>query len=94
MKEEKAGLYNARSTDLLENIDFTANVIHLKFVSLTSSVSQPVEFNAFYITCQFSGHSGVEPTITWFKDGTTVSFIRIKFKYLTGPYLPGPYRPN
>ena len=73
MTEEKSGKYSARASDGVNEIEFPAQVTHLKFLSLASSVPQPVEFNSFYLTCQFSGYEGVVPGITWFKDGAIVS---------------------
>ena len=75
MSEANAGLYQAKITYGTLTLELQASVTHLKFLELSTSVPLPVEFNTYYITCQFTGIAGAAvPTITWFKNNQEVSF--------------------
>ena len=81
MSEANAGLYQAKITYGTLTLELQASVTHLKFLELSTSVPLPVEFNTYYITCQFTGIAGAAvPTITWFKNNQEVSFNFLCFR--------------
>ena len=73
MVDTKAGEYEAVLTFGSIDLSLKANLTHLKFISLTSSIPLPVEYNTFFLTCKFSGE--VVPTITWYKDNKKVRLL-------------------
>ena len=81
MSEANAGLYQAKITYGTLTLELQATVTHLKFLELSTSVPLPVEFNTYYITCQFTGIAGAAvPSITWFKDNKAVSCDLLSFR--------------